>query len=275
MSQHPAIPIPLLKSITSFYHDQDGSKTWKELIPSLVVHLHAIRPETHTDDELSKTLTVIFQHVRRIRRQEQALKAAVADYERAEKERGVGRWTEKRQAAWERNYAGVIVAYHNRKEITLNRQEKAEEELAVAAERMRERGAEKRAREAQEKQEEKERKKQERQERKQAAEKESAKKREEKKKEAQEKKRKEQEQKILLRDKRANQLFDLKQAKLDRSQMREADVQMDRKVKRELLETLGLTKRILRRMEEEMGGGGDADAEEEEDKENMDPLSDM
>jgi hypothetical protein len=52
-------------------------------------------------------------------------------------------------------------------------------------------------------------------------------------------------------------------------------VQMDRKVKRELLETLGLTKRILRRMEEEMGGGGDADAEEEEDKENMDPLSDM
>lgn len=74
-----------------------------------------------------------------------------------------------------------------------------------------------------------------------------------------------------MRDQRASQLFDVKQAKLDKRRLGVEDLELDRKLKRETLSVLKSIGNVFRAREREMGIAEDEQEEEAVERENTDP----
>jgi hypothetical protein len=267
-AQHP---LPFLKSFTAFYAEQDGSQTWKQLILTMIDWLHSRRTETFTEQTLLNALQKLRKRVISLRGKKKEVKRVVTDYEELRERMANTRMPASRRADYERRNAHIIEAYNERKEIKESKWDAEEERMVQGMDelvvRRRERREEKERREAEDKQARKRKARDEKEER-------LAKKRKEKddKHAAEEQKLRDAEAKrAKLRDQRASQLFELKQAQLDKRRLGAEDLKLDRKLKRETLSVLKSIGNVFRAREREMGIAEEEEEEEELEQENTDP----
>lgn len=130
MSSSAQHPLPLLKSFTAFYAEQDGSQTWKQLIPNMIDWLHPRRTERFTEQTLLSVLQKMRKRVSSLRGKKEEVKRAVADYEELKERMANTRMPASRRADYDRRNAHIIEAYNNRKEIKESKWD-AEEERVV------------------------------------------------------------------------------------------------------------------------------------------------
>jgi hypothetical protein len=211
------------------------------------------------------------KRVTSLRAKKEEVNRAVTDYEELKERMANTRMPASRRADYERKNAHIIEAYNERKEVKENKWGAEEERVVQGMDELvvkrREWREEKERKEAEDKQARKRKARDEKEERlsKKRKEKEDKHAAEEQKLRAAEAKR------AKLRDQRASQLFELKQAKLDRRRLGAEDLELDRQLKRETLSVLKSIGNVFRAREREMGIADDEKEEEEAEQENTDP----
>lgn len=224
--------LPFVNELHTFYDQQDGSKTWKQLIPSLQQHLRAHRPERFTDDRLYQLILRLQRRVANIHRKQREVQQARADMQDAEDRLNASRVTAARRRKWEEENAHIIAAYSEAKDVELNPQDEAEEKVVVAMERLKDKRIEGKKRKKEEVAEAKRSKRQRQEEARREKQEQQAREKEEKAAEETRKAVEREEKKQRVRDKRANQIMELKLERLKKSQQTAEDVERKRRVER-------------------------------------------
>ena len=271
MTTSAQLPLPLLKSFTTFYAEQDGSQTWKQLLPTMINWLHTRRTENFTEPALLSVLEKLRKRVIALRGKKKDVNRVVTDYDELQARMASTRMPASRKADYERRNAHVIEAYNSRKEIKESKWEAEEEKVVQGMEgltvRRRELREEREKKQAEDKQARKRKTKDEKDER-------LAKKRKEKKDKTAKDDQKGKDgdvKRTKLRDQRASQLFDLKQAKLDKRRLGAEDAELDRQLKRETLSVMRSVGNVYRAKEREMGIAEDEKEEKIAEQENTAP----
>jgi hypothetical protein len=271
MSSSAQHPLPLLKSFTAFYAEQDGTQTWRQLIPAMIDWLHTRRTELFTEQTLLKLLEKLRKRVTALRGKKQELKRVVTNYEELQERMANTRMPASRRADYERRNAHIIDAYNERKEIKESKWDAEEERVVQGMEELVVRGREQKEQREKKEAEDKEARKRKVKEDKEEREAKRRKEKEDKRAAEEQIQKAAEERRAKLREKRASQLFELKQAKLDKKRLGAEDLELDRRVKREALSVLKSVGNVFRAKEREMGIAEDNKEEEEVEQENINP----
>jgi hypothetical protein len=182
----------------------------------MVDWLHTRRTETFTEQTLLKLLEKLRKRVTALRGKKEELKRVVADYEELQERMANTRMPASRRADYERRNAHIIEAYNEQKEIKESKWDAEEERVVQGMEELVVRGRERREQRERKQAEDKEARKRKAKEDKEEREAKKRKEKEDKRAAEQQKQKEAEERRAKLRDQRANQVFELKQAKLCR-----------------------------------------------------------
>ena len=264
----PRLPLIVLTHITQYLASQDGSKTQKQLLPSLAEHISRRHSANNDVDSLSTIITKIQHEARRIRAVQKATAVAELHYSELQERLASTRLTAVRRAVIERENAGIIRAYNNRKILKTDKWTQVEERLVAALTALKERNNLWAAEKEKAKQEDKERKEEQKKQEKKEKEEKKAAEKEEKQKAEQAKRDREAELKARQTDVRAMQTLDAKAKQLDLEKERQEEAARRKRIDAKLETLLDLfidnaqhTKRQRR----------DETAESDSDKENVRP----